>query len=293
MFKQAVFTDEVSQDFQRAVDVALEYDLDGLEIRSVWDKPPQNLTSADISRMKEILWETGLEVCSIASPFFKCDLDSEEEYKEHLEILENCMNLAGEFGCHIIRGFTFWRKGSLEDNLEKILSKFDLPVKLLERQGMTLAVENEASTSIGTGRNLAKFLKRLNSPYVKAMWDPANSIYDPEREAPYPDGYEAIKGQIVHVHIKDARISPETGEPECVPVGEGDINYKGQLQALVDDGYEGYISLETHWRPVALSEEEVTRPGGTKFSELGEEASRICLENLQKIIKSLDVKRKR
>jgi hypothetical protein len=53
------------------------------------------------------------------------------------------------------------------------------------------------------------------------------------------------------------------------------------------DGYDGYVSLETHWRPVKLSEELLNRPGGEKFSESGELASRICLENIMKMMEKL------
>ena len=177
MFKMAVFTDEVSQDFQTAVGVALEYGLDGLEIRSVWDTPPQDLGNY-VPSMKKILEGTGLAVCSIASPFFKCDIDSEEEYKEHIGILERCIALAQAFDCRIIRGFTFWRKGKLEDQWGKILKKLEEPVKILEREGMILAIENEASTCIGTGGVLRRFLDELDAPQVKSMWDPANVLFD-------------------------------------------------------------------------------------------------------------------
>ena len=44
MFKLAVISDEVSQDFQTVVNVSAEYKLNGVEIRSVWDKPPQDLS---------------------------------------------------------------------------------------------------------------------------------------------------------------------------------------------------------------------------------------------------------
>jgi sugar phosphate isomerase/epimerase len=67
-------------------------------------------------------------------------------------------------------------------------------------------------------------------------------------------------------------------------MGEGVIDYVGQFKALKDDGYSGYVSLETHWRPVKLSEELLNRPGGEKFSESGEFASRICLKNIMKIL---------
>ncbi len=290
MFKLGIFTDEVSQDFQVAVDIALEYGLDGLEIRSVWDNPPQSIGPEDRKRMKEILDGTGLEVCSIASPFFKCDIDSDDEYKEHIQILRNCIDLAHSFDCRVVRGFTFWRKGFLKDNMQRIVDKFEEPVKILEAEDIALGIENEASTMIGIGRNLATFFDELNSPYVGSIWDPANCISDTEEETPYPDGYEEIRDKMVHMHVKDARKDPATNEVECTPIGEGDIDFRGQFKALNEDGYEGYASLETHWRPVKLSEEELNRPGGSKFSESGEYASRVCLDGMISILKGLSLR---
>jgi len=289
MFKLAVFTDEVSQDLQRVIEIAREFELKGLEIRSLWNKKgPQDLTSEDIKRIKEIVKGSGLTICSIASPFFKCNINSEEEYKVHLKILRDCISLAQQLDCPLIRGFAFWRKGNFEENLEKIISKFEEPIKILEKEGITLGIENEAATFIGNGKNLSRFLSKIDSPYIKAVWDPANSIFDPEGEVPYPDGYEAIKRWMVHMHLKDARRDSTTGEPKCVPVGKGAIDFRGQLKALKNDNYEGYVSLETHWRPEEeLSEEEINLPGGEKFSRLAEKASRICLENLQKLMREI------
>jgi sugar phosphate isomerase/epimerase len=75
---------------------------------------------------------------------------------------------------------------------------------------------------------------------------------------------------------------------ESVPVGDGIIGWQEQLQGLADDGYDGHICLETHWRPTAaLSEALLNRPGGSAFSEAGEEASRICLKNIFDMIGKL------
>lgn len=285
MFRLAVFTDEISQDFELACDVAKEYELEGVEVRSVWNNAPQDIPPEDIARMKEILRERDLKVCSIASPFFKCDIDSEEEYEEHLDILRRCIALGKEFDCTIIRGFTFWRKGRFVDYKQRILDKFEEPVRILESEGVTLGIENESSTFVGTAKELSPFLEELNSASVRATWDPCNSLTDEDvEEVPYPNGYELIKPYIVHIHIKDWGTDRQTGKKGCVPIGEGEVDFDGQFRALIRDGYEGYASLETHWRPVALSEEELNRPGGDKFSESGEYASRVCLENLRKIL---------
>ena len=285
MFKLAVFTDEVSQDFQTVVDLCEEYRLDGIEIRSVWDKPPQHITDDDIHAMKTILKETEIKVCCVASPFFKCEINSEEEYEQHIEILERCIHLAQSFDCNLIRGFTFWRRGHVENVWQMLLDRFAAPIRILERTGAQLGVENEASTFIGTGKILKKFLRDLGSDHVKAIWDPCNCLYDEHvQETPFPDGYEVIKDKIAHMHLKDSKRGRTPGKAECCPIGNGDIDYEGQFKALIRDNYTGYVSLETHWRPVPLTEEERNRPGGCKFSEAAENASRICLDRIFQIL---------
>ena len=73
MFKVGIIGDEASQDFQTVVDMAIEFNLNSIEIRSVWEKAPQELTDQDIDKMKQILKDTDVEVIGIASPFYKCD----------------------------------------------------------------------------------------------------------------------------------------------------------------------------------------------------------------------------
>jgi sugar phosphate isomerase/epimerase len=286
MFKQAVFSDEVSQDLERAIAVCKQFGLQGIELRSVWgSKAPQDIPPKDVGRIKKMLGDAGLEVCSIASPFFKCDIDSPAEIAKHHDILRKCGELAHAFDIDLVRGFTFWRKGTYQK--ARILDLFQPVLKILDECDILLGIENEASTFIGTGSRLADFLEDLDSDRVGAIWDPCNALYDnDDPEVPYPDGYEAIKPRIAHVHIKDSKPNAK-GEQECCAIGEGDIDYVGQFQALFDDEYDGWTSLETHWRTVALSKEQVDKPGGADYSSGAEQASIICLGNIQKIIEQV------
>jgi len=287
MFKLSVITDEVSQDLETVAKFANRFELDGIEIRTLWNRNPQDLVNK-VSEIKNVLKEYGLKVSAIASPFFKADIDNDKEYREHVDILKKCISLAKNLDANIIRGFTFWRKGRLDVYLERIVEKFQIPLEIIESEGVLLGIENEYSTFVNNGRALAQFLNRLRSKNVKAIWDPGNDIFDPEGETPYPNGYELVRDEIIHVHIKDGVRKSENGKPECVAFGEGEVDYLGQLRALKKDGYEGYLSLETHWRPgKRLSEEIVSRPGGEEFSSLGEYASEICMRNLLKMLKSL------
>jgi sugar phosphate isomerase/epimerase len=290
MFKLAVISDEVSQDFQTVVNVASEYKLNGIEIRSVWDKPPQDLNDDDMSKMKKMLDAAGLEIAGIASPFYKCDIDNAQERREHLEILRKCVKMAHFFDTNIIRGFTFWKTESTEKNWERILESYNEPVKIAESEDVIIGIENESSTSMYNAKLTAKFLDDINSPNVMSIWDPANETYAEDGEKPFPDAYNRLKPKMIHCHAKDSAPG-ESGELESVPVGTGIIDWKGQLKELLDSGYKGYLSLETHWRPKkALSEDLLNRPGGAAFSEAGEEASRVCLDNIFGILKELGAK---
>ena len=54
------------------------------------------------------------------------------------------------------------------------------------------------------------------------------------------------------------------------PLGEMDVDWRGQIAALKRDGYAGAISLETHWRG----------PDGDRLN-----ASIVCGANLAELVK--------
>jgi sugar phosphate isomerase/epimerase len=287
MFKLGAITDEISQDFERAVDVCKEYDLQTVEIRSVWDKPSQDLTDTDVAAIQAVLSARGLTVSCLASPFFKCDIDDEEAGKKHLDILRNCARLARKLGTNLVRVFTFWNTGKTHEIWDRILERYQEPIAIAEEEDVILAVENEASTSISTARLLEKFLREIDSPRVRAVWDPGNEVHAPDGERPYPEAFDRVKDLMVHFHLKDVARDPQTGKPRAMPVGEGSIDYMGQLRALLAMGYQGAVSLETHWRPKELPKDMIDKPGGKEFSSEGEYASRVCLDNLLKIVRQI------
>jgi len=287
MFKKGVITDEISQDFKIAVDLAMKYKLDGVEIRSIWEKGPHELDISDINKINSILSSTNLEVCGISAPFYKCDVDNMTEVKANIELLKRSIDLAHRTGAKIIRGFTFWKKGDFEENLNKIVSRFEEPIHILEREGLTLALELDPSVYASNAKKLVRVIEAINSPLVKALWDPGNDIYEPDEEIPYPNGYEIIKKYMVHMHLKDA-VKQKDGKIIGVPIGEGQVDYKGHFNELIKSGYSGYVVLETHYRPKsAISEELLTLPKGSAFSYLGYDATEECLRKWEKLLESI------
>ena len=56
-FTLGVISDEISQDLEIVIETAKDYDLDSVEIRSVWDVRVQNLTDEHLKKLKKELDE--------------------------------------------------------------------------------------------------------------------------------------------------------------------------------------------------------------------------------------------
>lgn len=277
MYKRGVITDEISQDFETAASLAAEFGLDGVELRSVWERLPHEFDAADIEKILEICADKGLVVCGLSSPCFKCDVDSDEEFEAHLEILRKTAAVGEKLGVNIVRGFTFWKKGGFDEYLPKILDRYGVAAGLAERLGVFIAIEHDPSLFAPNAAKLRRVIEGIGAKNVGAIWDPGNDIYDPEGELPFPFGYEIIKPYISHVHLKDAVVV--NGKPEGVLLGSGSVGVKAQLDALVADGYERWVVLETHYRVShEIGEDLLKSPKGARFSAFGYEASRQCLE---------------
>lgn len=277
----SVITDEISMEFEHALDVMLEYGAKGAELRSLWGTNISDLSDEQMNSAKSALDARGMTVSCIASPMFKCDLYGEtgdaagqthqataRNLDEQMALLERCIKAAHFFNTPFIRTFAFWKRDELTDNVESdIIKAFKEPAARAEAAGVILGLENEHACMLGTGAEIARVIKAVNSPALKAIWDPGNAFC--AGELPYPDGYLACKDDIVHVHVKDAVWDDE--KPKFVCIGDGKIDFPGQLRALKADGYTGYLSLETHFKP-----------GG-----VAEEGSRQCLAALNRLLADL------
>jgi sugar phosphate isomerase/epimerase len=131
--------------------------------------------------------------------------------------------------------------------LDRIAAGLRIACDVAAAAGVTLALENVRSCWGNTGLNTRRILDAVGSPYLKALWDPGNDYVS--GGVPYPEGYEAVKPSIAHVHVKDARVlDPATGLTAWECIGAGETRLAEQMAALVRDRYNGAVSLETHWR---------------------------------------------
>ena len=255
--------------------------MNGAELRVVNGKNVMDLNDDELNRVKDVLAEAQLPVVSIASPVLKCVLPNAPEvdsrfqhdifaskhtFEDQPRLAEHAFKLAKFFNTRVIRVFSYWRTIDPEQCFDAVVNALSDLASKAAKEDLIIGLENEHACHIGTAAESAKLLAAVQQPNLKLVWDPANAMVG--GESPFPDGYSLLpKDRIVHVHAKDCHMEGE--KPVWGPLGTRHVDWKGQIAALVADGYKGYISLETHW----------AGPNGDK-----EEASRICGWNLRGLV---------
>jgi L-ribulose-5-phosphate 3-epimerase len=114
-------------------------------------------------------------------------------------------------------------------------------VELGAEAGVRVALEIEWECAVATRSEAAEVLGAMATDGLGIVWDPGNEARLTGAASP-PDGEAAVRERIVHVHVKDV---DERGE--WARVGSGLVDWRGELRRLAADGYDGLLSLETHY----------------------------------------------
>jgi sugar phosphate isomerase/epimerase len=269
-FKLGVITDEVTQNFEEALLWAKGFGLDWVELRFVWDKYVTEFTPDDVKRAKDLLAKHGMKVSVVDSPYFKTLLPGTEskfvegkpdplqsDFSQQNGLLERAIARAKDFGTDKVRIFSFLRVAEPKRVFDRVAKELEGTAAIAQKEGIRLVLENEFSCNVATGVESAAMLSAVNAPALGLNWDPGNA-YD-AGEMPFPDGYDPLdKKRIWHMHLKDAAPDPKGGT-QWMPIGSGKIDFVGQFRALIKNGYDGTMSLETHYLNAAKNKEASSR----------------------------------
>ena len=280
-FNLSVLTDEISQDFGHACEVASrEFGMGSVDLREAGGKNLMKWDAAQIADVQRVLERFKLRVACLATPIFKVDwpaaarspfspkrdeFGADFTFADQQGLLEHAFDLAKTFGTDRIRIFDFWRledqtphRAAIDDTVRAAAAK-------AAKRGLTLVLENEYACNTATGAEAGRLLSAIPDKALEITWDPGNAQF--RDETPFPGGYEKIaKGRIGHVHCKDAARGAD-GKWVWMAMGRGVIDWAGQFRALKNDGYTRAVTLETHWRGAGTPEES-TRQSFAGMKEL-------------------------
>jgi len=268
MAQIAIVTDEISQDFESAVVLGLEWGIRNFEIRSVNMHRVPDFSETERRVIFDVVKTLGVRVTALSPGLFKIPLDAQLANAHLEQRLSQSIELAHELGTDklIVFGFVRPKHVTATEYPQQIIDFLGAAAQKAAGEGVVLALENEPICWADTGKTTAQILGAVGAENLGINWDPCNAMWSGET-LPYPKGYEQVRPYMNHLHIKDAR-RDSAGKWEHTIIGEGNIDWTGQIDALLQDGFKGPLTIETHFGP-------------------GVKTSKACAQALKRILSDL------
>ena len=249
--KIAITTDEVDDDLGVALDFLARHGLKWAEIRNLSGKYNTSQPPAMVHEARKQLDDAGVKLAILDTGFFKVRLpETKADLDKQWALLDRAFANAEILGTDLIRTFAFtYPKGGSADKAHypRIYELVAEAAEKARKAGFRFALENVGGSYVGTSTDSEKLLAAVKDPALGLTWDPNNAAQMGDRE-PFPAGYERLDPKrIFHLHLRDYKRTPDGGAEWC-GVGQGEFDHVGQIRALLDDGYDGAFSLETHFR---------------------------------------------
>jgi sugar phosphate isomerase/epimerase len=239
---------------------------DGVQIYAVeGEMDPAALSARARTEWKLYIESLGLEISALVGDLGGYGFQDKRVNAPKIEKSKRILDLALELGTNVVTTHI----GMVpEDSNGEIYEAMYLACRELSAYANSMNAYFAIETGPETAEQLKRFLDGLGSKGVSVNFDPANMVMvtgdDPIQ------GVYTLKDYIVHTHVKDGirlrktdpreiygslgykpldhgdmAVMAESGEAfREVPLGEGSVEWKGYLQALMDIGYTGYLTIE-------------------------------------------------
>jgi sugar phosphate isomerase/epimerase len=233
------FSDEISKDIIEQFEHLNKLGMKYFEPRGINGTNISDLTEDEAKELKATMEKYGISASSIGSPIGKIGIN--DEFEPHLAKLAHTIKIAKILGTKYIRMFSFFiPQGENPENYrDEVMARMKAMTALAEKEDIILLHENEKDIYGDIAIRCYDILKEVNSPNLRAVFDPANFVQC--GQVTYPDAYELLGDYVVYMHIKDA-----LADGSVVPAGQGEGHVPEIVSELSNKNYGGFFSMEPH-----------------------------------------------
>ena len=209
-------------------------------------KNVMELNKTEITKLRHLEDEYGMNVTSIGSPIGKVKLRDEDDGTDNRFVpfnkylasdVQRACELAHAFETKLIRGFSFYHpKGSQPgDHLSQAADQLAQIAEACHRSDLTFGLEIEANLVGQSGQLMAELHRRVNHPALVTIFDGGNIISQGYTTDQCYEQYLAMKPSLGWVHVKDYHQPQPTGRSvhvdedklkNFVPADGGDSGYE-------------------------------------------------------------------
>lgn len=268
--KLSIISDEYTSDPWTAFELGRRWGFDDFELRQAYrfrlPVAPQWVVDRTVAAAEAF----GVNVTGISPGLFKptmnvdggkvpVGVDTPDEVNRHIsELLPRFFEFAEKVGTKDVTVFALGRPPGTEGKPVPSIV-IDALARAAEKAsdgGFQLLLENGPASWANSGANCREILDKVGSEALRLVWDPANVARGESPEDPVAEGYPLIRKFVGNVHVKDTAVTPEG--KDWTMLGDGVVDWRAQLTALEEDGYDGFLTLEPHLQyanPVNLVEQ--------------------------------------
>lgn len=237
------FADEICEDFDEQLKTVAGLGMKYISLRSANGKSISEFTVEEVrNQLLPKLNQYGVNVSSLGSPIGKVGVEDEDGYQKQLTQLKVLCEICKVLDCKYIRVFSFYipEEKNPDECRDTVTRKMKGFLEIAKSHGIILIHENEKDIYGDTGIRCKTLMEDLSDPCFLSAFDFANFVQCGED----PRGcWELLKDYVAYIHIKDAVAS----DKENVVCGTGEGHIREILeQAILKEGYEGFLTLEPH-----------------------------------------------
>ena len=257
----SLIPDEYTYDPATAFELGRRWGVEHYEVRYAygWRVPVAPDWVAD--RVAAAVSDYGVKVTGISPGLFKPTMrtdgtrvplstDTPAEIRRHLdELLPVFLAFAERLATRNITVFALPKgEGDSPDSAagppQVVIDTLAEAAEKARAAGFQLLLENGGGTWADTSEATAAVLEGVASEALRLTWDPANVAYAAGGGDPVADGYPLVRAFVTNVHVKDVALA-DAG-PGWAMLGDGVIDWPGQIRRLREDGYAGPLTVEPH-----------------------------------------------
>ncbi len=260
------FTDEASNDLDQQIKVTKELGWEYLSARTIGEKNIHDISEAKFEKVCEKLEVANIKVAEFGTLIGSWSKTIDSDWEVTLEEVKRCIPRMQKLGVRYARIMSYAQNNWGENQAEK--ERFRRLREIVARfkdAGLEALHENCMNWGGFSAEHTLRLLEEV--PDMRLVFDTGNPIFQRDRSKPDPhpwqkpfEFYQKVKHAIAHIHVKDAIMHREDGEPEYTFAGEGDAQLDLIFSDLKKINYQGFIAIEPHMGKVFHLADQASNP---------------------------------
>lgn len=260
------FTDEASSDLNTQIKVTKALGWKYLSARTIGSANVHEISDKAFDQFCEQLDIHNIKVAEFGTLIGSWSKQIDSDWEITIAEINRCIPRMQKLGVKYARVMSYAQNKWGEDQAEQ--ERFKRLREITSRfkdAGLEALHENCMNWGGFSADHTLRLIEEV--PGLRLVFDTGNPIFQRDRSKPSPQPwqdafgfYQKVKPHIAHIHVKDAIMHSEEGEPKYTFPGEGSAQLDLIFADLKKNNYNGFVAIEPHMGKVFHLEDETNKP---------------------------------